>query len=110
MLEEIIRQRIKDEIFDDPLKISPKDEELEKEGRDDEILNYERSKKGIAELYEDQYKVDVLHYSRNPEEEKAKGELTELTKQLFHKLNQLCNFHFTPAYVNTDIKVSLPIT
>ena len=89
------------------MRISPKDEEGEKEVKNEEVLNYEKSKKGIAELYEDQYKIDVLHYSRNPEEEKVKEQVTELSKQLFHKLNQLCNFHFTPSYVNTDIKVKL---
>lgn len=69
------------------------------------MLNYEKSKKGLAELYEDKYKIDVLHYSRNPEEEKIKEEVTELVKHLFHKLDQLANFHFTPGYINDEIKV-----
>ena len=75
------------------------------EGKDEEMLDYEKSKKGLSELYEEKYKVDVLHYPRNPEEEKVKDEVTVLVKELFQKFNQLTNFHFTPGYVNDEIKV-----
>ncbi len=109
-MEDVIKQRIKDEIFDDPIRISPKEAEAEKakaEPADAEMLNYEKSKKGLSELYEEKYKVDVLHYPRNPEEEKVKDEVTVLVKELFHKFDQLTNFHFTPGYVNDEVKVRI---
>jgi len=109
-LDAVIMQRIKDELFDDPMRMSAREIEEEKKrqqnaGKDAETLNYEKSKKGLSELYEDKYKVDVLHYSRNPEEEKAKDEITLLMKELFHKFEQLTNFNFTPSYIDDEVKV-----
>jgi len=83
------------------------EKKLQEDSKDAETLNYEKSKKGLAELYEEKYKVDVLHYPRNPEEEKVKDEVTILAKELFHKFDQLTNFHFTPSFVNDEIKVIL---
>ena len=73
-------------------------------------MNYQKSKKGLAELYEDQYKVDVLHYPRSAEEEKAKDEVKLLLAELLHKFDQLSNFHFVPPLVTDEIKVNFIIT
>ncbi len=104
----MIKQRIRDELFDDPIRLTVSEREAEKkklEGKDVEMLNYEKSKKGLSELYEEKYKVDVLHYSRNPEEEKVKDEVSLLLKELMHKFDQLTNFNFTPGFINDEIKV-----
>ncbi len=101
----MIKQRIRDETFDDPIRLNAAEGSDTRQHGDEEVLDYQKSKKGLAELYEDKYKVDVLHYARSPEEEKTKDEIKVLLSELFHKFDQLSNFHFVPARVDDEIKV-----
>lgn len=51
MLEELIRQRVLDELFDDPIL---KDEKYKKKLQGDEFeMDFTKSKKGLGDLYAD---------------------------------------------------------
>lgn len=66
---------------------------------------YEKSKKGLADIYEEDFKIDVLGASANPEDDANQEEIDTLCESLFYELDQLSNFHFTPKPVNTEAKV-----
>lgn len=51
-IENIIKQRVLDELFDDPVRIERKDND----GKDDLQLDFEKSKKGLGQIYEDEFR------------------------------------------------------
>jgi len=92
-LEDVIKQRIMEESWDDvlPKKVLA-DERKPKEQKE---LDHEKSKHGLAEVYEREY----LGLDREEAERKANEkyeEITELFNSLCHKLDVLSNFHYTP--------------
>ena len=68
-------------------------------------MNYEKSKKGLADIYEDDYRA-MIGETGPAEEDEAKQELDTLFKHLYHKLDKLSNFHFTPAPVESEAKIT----
>ena len=102
-LEVMIKQRIQDEMFDDPVrKILPNG----KKGDNDDLFDFTKSKKGLGELYEDNYRKKLLNSDSNAfllsgndltgADSALKQEVSVLMKTLFFQLDQLSNFHFTP--------------
>jgi U3 small nucleolar RNA-associated protein MPP10 len=102
-IEAVIKQRIMDELFDDPVrKYLPGG----KKGQDDDGFDFTKSKKGLGELYEDEYRKKLLKNDPNAylltsndltgADAKAKQEIQQLMKGLFYQLDQLSNMHFTP--------------
>lgn len=102
-LEDLIRNRIAENIFDDVQRkpslpmLAPK-EKME--------LDENKSKKGLAELYEADYmqKTGLAPISSSPADELRK-EATRLFKALCIKLDALSHFHFTPKPVIEDMVV-----
>lgn len=93
-LEDIIKQRIRDESWDDviPRRIS---NDLQDNKKKLDELDHEKSKHGLAEVYERQY----LGLDAEEAEQKAKekyDEITTLFNSLSYKLDALSNFNFTP--------------
>jgi len=103
-IESMITLRIKDELFDDPVRKQRAQQKVRVAAED--LMDYEKSKKGLAEQYEDDYKVAHLGYSANPEEEAAREEIDELFVDLFYKLDSLSNAHFTPKPVSAESKIT----
>lgn len=107
-LEDIIRRRILDLNFDDvERKALPK----QKKKRKVVELDSEKSSMGLAELYErdfmDRAKENLgLETSQEEKLSKEHAEILKLKIQLFHQLDSLCNFHFTPEPANLDVKVA----
>ncbi|XP_073320116.1 U3 small nucleolar ribonucleoprotein protein MPP10 [Pagrus major] len=102
-LEDIIKQRIKDQAFDDVVrKEKPKEEVFEYKKR--LTLDHEKSKQSLAEIYEQEY----LKQNQTKTEEKenpAHVEIQKLMDTLFLKLDALSNFHFTPKPPVPEVKV-----
>ncbi|XP_040889170.1 U3 small nucleolar ribonucleoprotein protein MPP10 [Toxotes jaculatrix] len=101
-LEDIIKQRIKDQAFDDVVrKEKPKEEVFEYKKR--LTLDHEKSKQSLAEIYEQEYLKQTQQ--KTEEENTAHVEIQKLMDTLFLKLDALSNFHFTPKPPVPEVKV-----
>ncbi|XP_011488218.1 U3 small nucleolar ribonucleoprotein protein MPP10 [Oryzias latipes] len=102
-LEDIIKQRIKDQAFDDVVrKEKPKEEVFEYKKR--LTLDHEKSKQSLAEIYEQEY-IKQTQKNTEKEENPAHVEIQKLMDTLFLKLDALSNFHFTPKPPVPEVKV-----
>jgi len=88
-LEAVIKQRILDELFDDPIrKIDP----ARKGKDDDDLFNFTKSKRGLGELYEDDYRKKALTHDPNAyldneftgTDSAIKKEIDSIAKNLFY--------------------------
>ncbi|XP_053573529.1 U3 small nucleolar ribonucleoprotein protein MPP10 [Bombina bombina] len=102
-LEDIIKQRIKDQVWDDVVqKEKPKENAFEYKKR--LTLDHDKSKLSLAEIYEQEYLK--LNQEKKEEEENPKHvEIQKLMDSLFLKLDALSNFHFIPKPSVPEIKV-----
>ncbi|NXD83469.1 MPP10 protein, partial [Halcyon senegalensis] len=102
-LEDLIKQRILDEAWDDVVpKEKPNEEAFEYKKRI--TLDHEKSKLSLAEIYEQEYMK--LHQQKTEEEENPEHkEIQEMMDSLFLKLDALCNFHFTPKPPVPEVKI-----
>ncbi|KAM9311868.1 U3 small nucleolar ribonucleoprotein MPP10 [Gastrophryne carolinensis] len=102
-LEDLIKQRIKDQVWDDVVrKEKPKEDAFEYKKR--LTLDHDKSKQSLAEIYEQEYLK--LNQKKTEEEENPKHvEIQKLMDSLFLKLDALSNFHFTPKPAVPEIKV-----
>jgi len=99
-LEATIKQRILDELFDDPVR---KHAESKKEGGDD-FFDFTKSKKGLGEIYEEDFKKKLLDQDPNAylandltgTDSGLKKEVDSIITNLFYQLDCLSNFNFTP--------------
>lgn len=93
-LEAVIKQRILDMNYDDPkMKIQ---NQLPETAVKTDFLDYEKSKKSLAELYEEDYKKDVLHLPIVTEQEAAKRESAALWRKLCYNLDLLSSLNPVP--------------
>ncbi|KAJ1180893.1 hypothetical protein NDU88_006104 [Pleurodeles waltl] len=101
-LEDIIKQRIKDQSWDDVIrKEKPKEDAFEYKKR--LTLDHEKSKLSLAELYEQEYVK--LNQKKTEEENPKHVEIQKLMDSLFLKLDALSNFHFTPKPSIPEVKI-----
>ncbi|XP_066510225.1 U3 small nucleolar ribonucleoprotein protein MPP10-like [Hoplias malabaricus] len=102
-IEEIIKQRIKDQAWDDVVrKEKPKEEVFEYKKR--LTLDHEKSKLSLAEVYEQEYLKQTQEKTKE-EENPAHVEIQKFMDLLFLKLDALSNFHFTPKPHIPEVKV-----
>nr|CAG4641022.1 EOG090X09DZ [Eulimnadia texana] len=110
-LEDIIRRRIKDAAFDDvERKIKPVADP--REYKKQLVLDQEKSKFSLAELYEQEYLKAQEQQQQQPSasladpvaEKESTDEnhaaIRKMMTSLFSKLDALSNFHYTPKMVN----------
>ncbi len=90
-LENMIKQRIIDDIFDDPIK---KDFiNLNEQKKAENELDFEKSKKGLGEIYEEKYLGNENTESKVDE---IKKDCDDLCNQLFDIFKQMTNGTATP--------------
>ncbi|KAI4365927.1 hypothetical protein MLD38_021864 [Melastoma candidum] len=102
-LEDLIRKRIMEAHFDDV----EKPPSLPGKGpREIKELDENKSKKGLAEIYEDEYaqKASLISAPSSFSDEQKK-EATLLFKKLCLKLDALSHFHFAPKPVIEDMSI-----
>ncbi|ELK16866.1 U3 small nucleolar ribonucleoprotein MPP10 [Pteropus alecto] len=102
-LEDIIKQRIRDQAWDDVVrKEKPKEDAYEYKKR--LTLDHEKSKLSLAEIYEQEY-IKLSQQKTVEEENPEHVEIQKMMDSLFLKLDALSHFHFTPRPPVPDIKV-----
>ena len=109
-IEGIIKQRVMDELFDDPVRKYIKGKKAGDD--DDNQFDFTKAKKGLGEQYEDDYRKKLLASSDDPNsflrgndilsgvDSSLKKEINELMRGLFSQLDQLSNFSFVPRVSN----------
>ncbi|XP_066366652.1 M phase phosphoprotein 10-like [Miscanthus floridulus] len=102
-LEEMIKKRIAESHFDDVEKPTMLPSKAPKEHKE---LDETKSKKGLAELYEDDYaqKAGIAPAPLSISDE-LKKEANTLFKRICLKLDALSHFHFAPKPVIEDMSV-----
>ena len=87
-IETLIKQRIMDELFDDPLRkfIGGKG----KDDQEDSLFDFTKSKKGLGEQYEDDYRKKLLNASADPNAYMNSSDLlTGVDSSLKREINDL---------------------
>jgi U3 small nucleolar ribonucleoprotein component len=101
-----------DELFDDPIrKVLPKGKGDKDE---DNQMDFIKSKKGLGDVYEDEYRKTLLDKDPNSYLTKEfsgvdaglKKEIDEIMKGLFYSLDCLSNFNYTPRPPSKETTIS----
>ena len=110
-IEELIKQRVLDELFDDPVLMA---ENRRKRLNDDEKeMDFTKSKKGLGDLYAEDMANKLLNVNSeafleeqlNGPDAPLKREIEELSKDLMQSLDTLSNFHYTPKAPRTEAQI-----
>lgn len=102
-LEDLIRQRIAEERFNDVQRAPRLPSKAPKELKE---LDENKSKKGLAEVYEEEYAQQTgLTSGKVSFSDEQKNEASMLLKRLCLKLDALSHFHFTPKPVIEDMSI-----
>jgi U3 small nucleolar RNA-associated protein MPP10 len=107
-LTDMIIQRIKDKAFDDvERKAPPKDSVYDPNRRWE--LEDEKSKKSLAEVYEEEYqkkmKKDEFKSEKALAVEKEHNEIDQIFKSICQDLDALSNWHYTPEAATMELQV-----
>ncbi|OQR72854.1 U3 small nucleolar ribonucleoprotein MPP10-like [Tropilaelaps mercedesae] len=101
-LEDWIVQRVKDKTWDDVVrKVKPTEEVFEFRRR--LTLDQEKSKVGLAEVYEQEYlkMKEGERETTNPDHE----EIKKMMGALFKQLDALSNYHFMPKPAQAELRI-----
>lgn len=108
-LEDIIRDRIKNKHFD---SVERKEKPVETllEYKKKIVLDQEKSKHSLAQIYEKEFlnqqmALENENGENKDEEPELHKEIKSMMKELFNKLDALSNFHFTPKPMVPELKV-----
>lgn len=111
-IEGLIKQRILDELFDDPI-LRENGGKKKKLNNDDNDMNFTKSKKGLGDIYADNMSKKLLEMNTDAFLETAlsgpdaplKREIEDISRDLFNQLETLCNFHYTPKVAQIESKI-----
>lgn len=93
-IESVIQQRILKEAFDDPKQIVIKQDLSWK--KNFEELDFEKDTRGLAALYEEEYKKNMLGLPVESKEQKVHREILSLFREVSNCLDNLTNSSFVP--------------
>ncbi len=84
-IEQITKQRVADNLFDDVIRVADTRPSTTKKDEDQEdVLNFAKSRVGLADIYAQQYEEEVFGQKSKQEEKMSKEKL--LCKELFGKV------------------------
>lgn len=105
-LEERIKARILENRFDDVVRIRPMDDKPFLPSRFFELRDT-KSTQSLAQIYEDEYVATqtggVAGEDRDGKLKQEHEEIEKLWEGICHKLDALCNTHFTPKQVRLSL-------
>ena len=105
-LEAMIKQRIKDDLFDDPIKKQIINLNENKRANDNE-LNFDKSKKGLGEIYEEKY---LGNEKTETKADEIKKDCDDLCNKLFDIFKQMTNGSATPYGIRGKQENEINIT
>lgn len=100
-IEGIIKQRIKDKIFDD-VERKRKPEEDVAIYRLPVVVSSEKSKESLAAIYEKEY-LDKMQGKTNENGNENHETISNMLTDIFNKLDTLTNMNYTPKLVKINI-------
>ncbi|CAB9516194.1 nucleolar ribonucleoprotein protein MPP10 [Seminavis robusta] len=114
-LEDVIKQRIMAEDWDDIIPRELPDVAWNKKRGELPEVSQEKAKLGLGELYEREYLKKAVGYDadaaeKESEEEKAKNEMKQLFANICSKLDALSNYNFAPRPVADEAEVRAATT
>ncbi|EQC42676.1 hypothetical protein SDRG_00404 [Saprolegnia diclina VS20] len=101
-LEEIIKERIREDQYDDVIRKFAVNENAQREVAD---LSMEKSKEGLGDIYEKEYMKNAMGFEDTSDMKKEQEEIEAMFQKLCWKLDALSNFHFTPKPVVREMAV-----
>lgn len=102
-IEHIIVERIKDNKFDDvERKVKQVEQPFEYKRRI--ILDSEKSKSSLAQLYESEF-LRQRDGEREHTEPASHVDIRQRMRRLFVQLDALCNYHYTPKATTSEMKI-----
>jgi U3 small nucleolar RNA-associated protein MPP10 len=99
-IETLIKSRIKEDLFDDPVRKT-----LKEEKKTQIEIDFQKNKKGLAEIYEEDYEKNVLKLSNETEINEAKKEIDELCNKVYTIFDKLTNNNFVSGTRKNEMKV-----
>ncbi|KAJ3118863.1 u3 small nucleolar ribonucleoprotein MPP10 [Phlyctochytrium bullatum] len=107
-LEDMIKQRIKDSLFDDVERRLPPREKTYDPNRGD-FIDENKSSKSLSELYEEDYRsktsAEPIKTAKQEAVEGAHKEIDDLCNQLFSSLDALANYQYTPDAPRVELEI-----
>lgn len=102
----MIKQRILDELFDDPIRKAVVNEKKE----NDFLLNFQKSSKGLGDDYADAYAKKLMDQNKDVfldndvtgVDSTLKKEIETMFDGVMRNLNQLSNIHYTPKRMTKE--------
>ncbi|CAF0835961.1 unnamed protein product [Didymodactylos carnosus] len=95
-IEQLVKQRIRDKAFDDVVRKKKTAEDANaKTYKKDVILEHEKSKMSLAQVYEKEYVKQQTHEEIEKKDERHET-IRKMLQKLFVEFDALSNFRFTP--------------
>lgn len=102
-IEDIIKQRIMDLVFDDRKISDYKNDKdyLKEQSKDFPELNFEKDQRGLIGIYEQEYKKNILGVDDvKKKDDKVKVQISELFKAICYSIDHMSRLNFTPGNNN----------
>ncbi|CAF2741219.1 unnamed protein product [Rotaria sp. Silwood2] len=94
-LEDLIKQRIRDKVFDDVERKKKPHENEAQTYKKEILLEHEKSKMSLAQVYEQEYMQKQTNDKTEKKDERHEN-IRQIMQYLFIDLDALSNFRFTP--------------
>lgn len=105
-LEEMIKERIRNERWDSVIPKRPPRPDLVHSDRDTPELSQEKSSVGLGEIYEKEYLHSALGVARDDEHAETRAQARRLFDKVCRKIDALSNFSFAPRPKVPDAKIT----
>jgi U3 small nucleolar RNA-associated protein MPP10 len=102
-IENLIRIRVSNDLFDDPKRVSTK-EKLKLNDINDQLV-FEKSNKGLAELYEEDWYKENQEGGLKEVKSQEKKEIEEMVEELFDMFGKLTSNQFVGDRIKTEMNL-----